>query len=70
MPLTRQTYRRMRIISNKSGTFWVMSTFMRALILILFKFFWFLRKMIFGTCVLIIDPLIISPFNTATLHLD
>jgi hypothetical protein len=33
-----------------------MSTYVRALILVLFLLFWFLRKMVLGTCVLIVEP--------------
>jgi hypothetical protein len=37
---------------------------MRALVLVLFLFFWFLRKKALGACALIVEPLITSQFGT------
>jgi hypothetical protein len=51
-------------------TFWTADTFVRALVLVLFLFFWFLRKVALGACVLIVDPLITSQFCTDILFLD
>jgi hypothetical protein len=42
---------------------------MKAIVLVLFIFFWFLRNMVLGACVLIVEPLIASPFNIAILSL-
>jgi hypothetical protein len=55
--------------SDKSKTFWTAGTFMRALVLVLFLFFWFLRKMALGACVLIVEPSITLPFDIAILFL-
>jgi hypothetical protein len=63
------TQRRLWRFSNKSKTFWTTSTFVKAIVLVLFTFFWFLRKMVLGACVLIVEPLITSPFNIAILSL-
>jgi hypothetical protein len=60
---------RLRKFSNKSRTFWAAGTFVRALVLVLFLFFWFLRKMALGTCVLIVEPSITLPFDIAILFL-
>jgi multidrug efflux pump subunit AcrB len=42
---------------------------LRALVLVLFLFFWFLRKMALGACVLIVEPSITLPFDIAILFL-
>jgi hypothetical protein len=34
---------------------WTMGTYVRALVLVLFLLFWFLRKMVLGACVLIVE---------------
>jgi hypothetical protein len=64
------TPRRLRRFSARSRTFWTAGTFVRALVLVLFLFFWFLRKMALGACVLIVEPLITSQFGTDILFLD
>jgi hypothetical protein len=50
MPLIGPTQRRLRRFSDKSKNFWYVGTFMRALVPVLFLFYWFLRKMA-GACV-------------------
>src|SRR5438128_9581814 len=67
--LTGPTQRRLRRFSDKSKTFWTAGTFVRVLALVPFLFFWFLRKMALGACVLIVEPLITSPFDIAILFL-
>src|SRR5438128_9717864 len=69
MPLTGPTLWRLRRFNDKSKTFWTAGTFVRVLALVSFLFFWFLRKMALGACVLIVEPLITSPFDIAILFL-
>src|SRR6266542_2687412 len=61
--------RRLRRFSDKSKTFWNAGIFMKALVLVLFLFFWFLRKMVLGACVLIVELLTTSLFDIAILFL-
>jgi hypothetical protein len=65
VPPTRPTPTRLRKFSDKSKTFWTAGTFMRALVLVLFLFFQFLRKIALGACVLIVEPSITLPFDIA-----
>jgi hypothetical protein len=46
-----------------------MGVFMRVLILVLFKFYWFLRKIILGACAQTIDQLTTTLFNVDILIL-
>jgi hypothetical protein len=48
--------RRRRKFSDKSKKCWTMGTYVRALVLVMFLLFWFLRKMVLDACVLIIEP--------------
>jgi hypothetical protein len=48
--------RRRRKFSDKCKNCWTMGTYVRALVLVLFLLFWFLRKMVLGACVLIVEP--------------
>jgi hypothetical protein len=47
-----------------------MGTFVRVLVLVLFLFSWFQRKMAFGVCVLIVEPLITSQYQYTIPRLD
>jgi hypothetical protein len=47
--------RRQRKFSDKSKNCWTMGTYVRALVLVLFLLFWFLRKMVLDICVLIVE---------------
>jgi hypothetical protein len=42
----------------------------KAIVLLPFLLFWFLRKMVLGTCVLIVETLTILPFTIVFLYLD
>jgi hypothetical protein len=42
----------------------------KAIVLLPFLLFWFLRKMVLGTCVLIVETLTILPFTIIFLYLD
>jgi hypothetical protein len=66
---TGPTLTRLRKFSGKSRPFWTAGTFVRALVLVLFLFFWFLRKMALDVCVLIVVPSITLPFDIAILFL-
>jgi hypothetical protein len=46
-----------------------MGMYEKVLVLALFLLFWFLRKMVLGACVLIVEPLTILPFTIAFLFL-
>jgi hypothetical protein len=46
-----------------------MGMYEKALVLMLFLLFWFLRKMVLDTCVLIVEPLTILPFAIVFLYL-
>jgi hypothetical protein len=46
-----------------------MGMYVRALVLVLFLLFWFLRKMVLGACVLIVEPLTTLPLAIAFLYL-
>jgi hypothetical protein len=48
--------KRLRKFSDKSKSFWTTGMYKKALALASFLLFWFLRKMILGTCVLIVEP--------------
>src|SRR5438128_10253404 len=61
--------RRLRRFSGKSKTFWTAGIFMKALVLVPFLFFWFLRKMVLGACVLIVELSTTSLFDLAILFL-
>jgi hypothetical protein len=41
----------------------------KALVLALFLLFWFIRKMVLGACVSIVEPLTILPFTIVFLYL-
>ena len=55
---TRQTRKRLSGFSDKFKIFWTAGMYEKALVLALFLFFWFLRKMVHGVCVLIVMLLI------------
>src|SRR6266508_901309 len=55
--------RRLRGFSGKSKTFWTAGIFVKALVLVPFLFFWFLRKTVLGACVLIVELLTTSLFD-------
>jgi hypothetical protein len=46
-----------------------MGMYEKALVLALFLLFWFIRKMVLDTCVLIVEPLTILPFAIIFLYL-
>jgi hypothetical protein len=46
-----------------------MGMYVRALVRVLFLCLWFLRKIVLGVCVLIVDPSIILPFDIVILFL-
>jgi hypothetical protein len=47
----RTNPRRLKRFSDKSKSFWTASMCVKALVLVLYLCFWFLRKMVHGTCV-------------------
>ena len=61
--------RRLRKFSGKSKIFWTVGMYVKALVLMLFLYFWFLRKMELGVCVLIVEPSIILLFGIIILFL-
>ena len=69
VPLTGPTQRRLRRFSDKSKTFWTAGIFVKALVLVPFLFFWFLRNTVLGAGVLIVETLITSPIDIAILFL-
>ena len=64
-----RTLRRLRKFSDKSKTFWTAGMYVKALVLMSFLYFWFLRKMELGVCVLIVEPSIILLFGIIILFL-
>jgi hypothetical protein len=62
-------WKRLRKFNDKSKSFWTTGMYEKALVLVLFLLFWFLRKMVFDACVLSVDPLIILPFAIVLLYL-
>jgi hypothetical protein len=52
----RPIQRQRRKFSDKSKNYWTMGMYVRALVIVLFLLFWFLRKMVLGTCVFIVKP--------------
>jgi hypothetical protein len=60
---------RLKKFSDKSNSFWTTGMYEKALVLTPFLLFWFLRKMVLGTCVLIVEPLTILPFAIIFLYL-
>jgi hypothetical protein len=55
--------------SDKSKTFWTTDMYVKALVLVPFLFFWLLRKMVLGVCVLIVELSIILLFGIVILFL-
>jgi hypothetical protein len=69
MPFTKPILRRLRKFSVKSKIFWTAGIFVKDLVLVVFWFFWFLRRMVVDTCVLIVVQLKISLFDIIILFL-
>jgi hypothetical protein len=54
---------------RKFSDFWTAGIYVKALVLVPFLFFWFLRKMVLGVCVLIVELSIILIFGIVILFL-
>jgi hypothetical protein len=65
----RPIWKTLRKFSDESKSFWTTGMYEKVLVLALFLLFWFLRKMLLGACVLIVDPLTILPFAIIFLYL-
>jgi hypothetical protein len=64
----RTNPKRLRESNDKSKSFWTTGMYEKALVLASFLLFWFLRKMIFGASVLIVEPLTILPLAIIFLY--
>jgi hypothetical protein len=60
---------RLKKFSDTSKSFWITGMYEKVLVLALLLLFWFLRKMVLGACVLIVEPLIILPYAIIFLYL-
>jgi hypothetical protein len=67
--LIKPTPRRLRKFSDKFKTFLTAGMYVKGLVLVPFLFFWFLRKMVLGVCVLIVELSIILLFGIVILFL-
>ena len=54
---------------EETKKFWTVGTYVKALVLVPFQCFWFLRRMVRGVCVLIVEPSIILLFDIVILFL-